>query len=528
MAKFNKPQTTERQMIEHPDAVMNKEGGLSFSVDPLTELYTRVATCLVGEPKFYESAEFADQELIRATHEVLATHPEFVLQLAVYCREKMHLRSVPLVLCAEYANIAPGTVPNARKYISRVIQRPDEISEIIAYQFERNKVSPRKTKLPISIKAGVAGAFPKFDAYQLGKYRGDNSTVSLKDALFMTHPKPKDDNQQTDWNNLVEGTLEIPVTWETQRSQGLMNWSEVIHSVFNKNGKINNYMAQLRNLRNIMKSTEVSNDDLALMCTMISDTDAVRKSKQLPFRFLTAYMTIKYGIWTERNGNQIIIHTGDTGITGHPMTNGVLDALEDAAAVSVDNMPKLSGTTLIACDVSASMFKQISTKSVVQNFDIGLMLGSMAHQFCNRSITGIFGDTWKTVPMSKRSGILSNVIEMRRREGLVGYSTNGYKVIEYLLENDIKVDRILIFTDNQMWNSGNDREFAPTFIKYQRKLPGVQLYSFDLSGYGNIIVPQDTKNVSLIAGWSDRIFDFIQMNEKEGINPIDTIRAITP
>jgi len=31
----------------------NYEGGLAFKLDPITELYTRVATCLVNEPKFY-------------------------------------------------------------------------------------------------------------------------------------------------------------------------------------------------------------------------------------------------------------------------------------------------------------------------------------------------------------------------------------------------------------------------------------------------------------------------------------------
>lgn len=526
--KFNDPNTIKRQMNEHLDAGKNKEGGLSFTTDPLTELYMRAATCLVGEPKFYESAEFADHELIQAVHEVLATDPRFVLQLAVYCREQMHLRSVPLVLCAEYANMAPGTVDHARKYISRVIQRPDELSELIAYQLKRNKVSSRKTKLPMAIKAGVADAFPKFDKYQLGKYRGDNSAVSLKDALFMTHPKPKDDNQQTDWDNLAAGTLETPVTWETQRSQNILTWSEVIHSVFNKDGKINNYMAQIRNLRNIMKSPDVSDEDIALVCTMLSDFVAVKNSKQLPFRYLTAYRTIRYGMWTERRGNEIIMHEGDTDITEHPMINSVLDALESAAAISVNNMPMLPGKTLIACDVSGSMFSQISKMSVVQNFDIGLMLGSMAHQFCNISITGIFGDTWKIVPMSKRSGILSNVIDMRSREGEVGYSTYGHKVIEYLLKNKINVDRIMIFTDNQMWNSASDIQFAPAFIKYQRRVPGVQLYSFDLSGYGNTIVPQDTKNVSLIAGWSDRIFDFIRMNEMKGTNQLDAIWSIRP
>ena len=509
MVKFNEKNTVERQMKTHPDAVQNYEGGLSFSVDQLTELYMKAATCLVGEPKFYESTGFADQALIATAHKVLATDPEFVLQLAVYCREEMRLRSVPLVLCAEYANMEPGTVPNARKYISRVIQRADELTEILAYQFERNGVSPRKAKLPMAIKYGVRDAFRKFDAYQLGKYRGEGSGVSLKDALFITHPKPKDDQQQEDWNNLITGTLETPITWETQRSTGLMNWSEVINSVFNKDGKIMNYMAQIRNLRNIMESPDVSTEDIKLVCSMISTPGAVRRSKQLPFRFLSAYRIVQK-------------------IT-HPLANSVLDALEDAAKVSVENMTRMPGTTLIACDVSGSMtWTPISKNSTVYPYDIGIMLGSMAHQFCDTVITGIFGTEWKQINMSKHGGILGNISKMHKHDMDVGWGTNGHKVIEYLLENDIKVEQIMIFTDCQMWNSHDDTYFAPLFIKYQHKFPDVHLYLFDLSGYGNIVVPQDTKNVCLVAGWSDRIFDFIRMNEETESNAIDKIKAITP
>lgn len=495
-------------MSEHPDAVSNYENGLSFSVDNLTELYMRAATCLVGEPKFYESANFADQELIRATHEVLKTDPEFVLQLAVYCREQMHLRSVPLVLCAEYANVAPGTVPNARKYISRVIQRADELSEIIAYQFERNKVSPRTTKLPMVIKKGVADAFPKFDAYALGKYNRDGA-VKLRDALFLTHPVPKSDQQKQDCDDLTNGTLESPITWETQRSGGLMTWHDVIHSIFHKDGKVNNYMAQLRNLRNALQSEDVTNDDIVLMCKMLSNPDAVLKSKQLPFRFLSAYRVVKD--------------------IEHPMINNVMDALESAVSVSIDNMPRMAGTTLIACDVSGSMlFDPISNNSSIYPYDIGIMLGSMAHQFCNDSITGVFGTKWKQMAMSKHGGILGNVSGMRSHGNEVGYSTHGHKVIEYLLTKDIKVDRIMMFTDCQMWDSYYDFNFGSTFIKYQRKYPDVKLYLFDLTGYGNITVPQDTKNVCLVSGWSDKIFDFIKIFEDDGMSAIDKIKDIKP
>lgn len=504
--KFNLKSNIKTQLKNDPTKTENYEGGMSFSLDSKTELYIRAASCLVGENKYYESAAFADNELIKATHRVLKHDPEFVLQLAVYIREKLYLRSVPLVLCAEYANVAPGTVHGAKRYITRVIGRADEIIELLAYQFARNKVSPRKSKMPIVMKKAVADAFNKFDAYQFSKY-SRHGTVQLRDALFLTHPKPKDENQQKIFDDIVSRSLTPPETWEVMRSTGKMSWTEVIHRIFNKDGKVNNYMAQLRNLRNCMEDENVTDDDMNLLCSMINNEQAVKRSKQLPFRFLSAYNSVKD--------------------IESVYTNRVIDALETAVLHSTANIPKLKGRTILAADVSGSMLRMpISDKSTIYPYDIGLMLEALAHRFCESSITGFFGDVWKQVSMSKHSGVLSNVNEMRRREGEVGYSTNGHKVIEYLIENELSVDRIMIFTDCQMWGSWQgDNNFAPTFLKYQRMNQNVKLYLFDLSGYGNISVPQNTKNVCVIGGWSDRIFDFIDMFENGG-SVIDTIKEV--
>lgn len=508
MSKFNDSKPIWMRMRDRPDAVENYEGGVSFSVDHRMELYLKAATCLVGENKFYEDAKFADQELIIAIHQVLRTDPEFVLQLAVYLREDVYLRSVPLVLCAEYANVAPGSVKGARKYISRCIARADELTEIIAYQLSRNMVSPRKTKLPMAIKAGVAGAFPKFGVYSLAKYNRAGS-VTLRDALFMTHPKAGSDAQQSGWDLLVKGELEPPMTWEVMRSTGKMTWHDVVNDVFHKDGNVMNYMAQLRNLRNILNSDDVTDSDVRLMCEMISNENAVRSSKQFPFRFLSAYRVV-------RN-------------VDHHLVNSVLDAIEIAAAYSVDNIPKLDGTTLIACDVSGSMsWTPISRNSSIYPYDIGVMLGSIANQFSDSSITGIFGTDWMQIPMARTSGILSGVDYMHKHDHDVGWATNGHKVIEYLIDGNIEVDRIMIFTDCQMWNTHNDGSFASKFEMYRRMHPNVRLYVFDLSGYGNIMIPQDTQNVCLVGGWSDRIFDFVSVFDDTGGSAIERIMGIRP
>ena len=48
--------------------------------------------CFFREQKFYESA---DEKHIQEIQDVLEIDPEFLPRLAVYCREQMHLRSIP-------------------------------------------------------------------------------------------------------------------------------------------------------------------------------------------------------------------------------------------------------------------------------------------------------------------------------------------------------------------------------------------------------------------------------------------------
>lgn len=167
-------------MRNHPQAKRNYEGGLGYSASPEMDLYLRTTTFLAGEPKTYETADEAFQGLINSTYNVLETNPEFVLQLAVYTRNKLHLRSVPLVLVTEFANSqAVGTVPGARSYTDQVIQRADEITELVALNLQRQKMlrnrkgaenQERIGNLPEMIKRGVAMSFNKFDEYQFGKW----------------------------------------------------------------------------------------------------------------------------------------------------------------------------------------------------------------------------------------------------------------------------------------------------------------------------------------------------------------------
>ncbi|HTJ50336.1 MAG TPA: TROVE domain-containing protein [Cyclobacteriaceae bacterium] len=496
-------------------SVKNYEGAPSFALDVRMELYSAVVTTSLSN-KFYESA---DKRMDRIRELILRNDADFVGRLAIYARNRMYMRTMPLVLAVELAKSQSGNSV-VGKTVAGVVQRADEITELLAYYQLANerKGTKKLNKISKQIQKGLAGAFNRFDEYQFAKYDRAGE-IKLKDALFIVHPKAINERQQEVFNKIANATLATPYTWETElsalgqkkfanetqkRLAFRATWEELIAS--DKVG----YMALMRNLRNIIEA-EVSVEAMEKVCARLANRNEVAKAKQLPFRFLAAYREI------------VVLQSEKV-----PM---VLDALEQAVAHSAANIRGFGRDTsvLIACDVSGSMQKPISDKSKILNYDIGLMLAMLLQSRCSQVQTGMFGDSWKIINVS-RINILANVQEFYKREGEVGYATNGYLVLQDLINRNKVVDKIMMFTDCQLWNSNvadnlMSKSVSSLWKQYLRIAPQARLYLFDLAGYGNTPIDIKEDGVYLIAGWSDKIFDVLASLE-EGQHALTEIEKI--
>jgi hypothetical protein len=493
------------------DAMQNYEGGEAFAMTPEMELYTAVVTSSLSD-KFYEKN---DERMWRIFNLVKKVTPEFVAKLAVYARTQMNLRSVPLLLTALLAKIHSGDNLVSRT-IDKTVLRADEIMELLmCYQVCNPQDGEKKLKkLSRQIQEGLKKAFNRFDEYQFAKYDRD-SVVKLRDALFLVHPKAKDAQQQEIFDKITNRQLQIPYTWETELSalgqqqfetQGQKQsafrakWEELIFS-----GKMG-YMALLRNLRNML-TTNVSGIAIDTVANRLSDADQVQKSKQLPFRFLAAYREI--------NGIE------------NPNTQYIMSALEQAVRHSAANIEGFGSetTVLLACDVSGSMRSPISSKSKVQLYDVGLMLAMLLKTRCRSVVSGIFGDKWMTVN-TPSDNILLSTEQMRSLEGKVGFSTNGYAVIDYLITKKMAIDKVMFFTDLQMWDStGRNAKIRNSWNRYKALFPQSKLYLFDLNGYGQSPLKLAQPDVYLIAGWSDKIFDVLSAVDN-GTEAVEVIKNV--
>ena len=496
-------------MLKRENVVVNHEGAEAWRMTPEMELYTAVVTSALEE-MYYEGKTDRVKRIADLVGEV---RPEFVAKLAVYARGTMNIRTMPLVLLTLLAKVHSGD-DLVKRAVGATVLRADEIAELLAcYQWLNPSCGPKKLgKLSRGIQNGLKESFNRFDEYQFAKYDRDARAVKLRDALFLVHPKAKDAAQQAIFDRIVTGALETPYTWETklsalgQQSFGSPEekaaavrekWEELIAS--RKMG----YMATLRNLRNIL-GAGVGEECMEHVCAYLSDPEKVALSRQFPFRFLSAY-------------NEV------SGIAS-PYTSSVLTALEQAAVASAENIAGFGPDTrvLLACDVSGSMQHPMSRKSSVLLYDIGLMLAMLLRNRCTNVTAGMFGDSWKVVDLP-RTGILANVQELRRREGEVGSSTNGYLVIDDLVKNVIRMDKVMMFTDCQMWDSSGNNHLRKSWAKYRRLFPKAKLYLFDLAGYGQAPLRLEEDGVTLIAGWSDKVFDVLEAveNGSDAVAEID-------
>src|SRR6185369_8285181 len=180
------------------------EGATAKTVSAELQLRRSVLACLLWENQFYEDGVEIASRIAELVPKVDAAK---VAALAVEAREQMKLRHAPLLLAREMARHSTHRALVAET-LEQVIQRADELSEFLAIYWATGR-----QPLSAQVKKGLAAAFRKFDAYALAKYNRENP-VKLRDVLFLSHAKPRNEAQAEVWKQLVDGELAVPDTWE--------------------------------------------------------------------------------------------------------------------------------------------------------------------------------------------------------------------------------------------------------------------------------------------------------------------------
>lgn len=470
MSKFNTTSVGANKTV-------NKEGHVAYKMADKAKLVTQVLTSFFNESKFYGDNS---KEIKETIMNVVRKDPAFVSKLAVFARREFNMRSIAHVLTGFIANIPEGK-PYIAQTVDGVTIRGDDITEILSFY-----LSEFGKPIPNGLRRAIAKKFVELDAYSLAKYKGEGNALKMRDVLCLCHPAPTSEEQSALWKQLLEGTIPTAYTWESELSAKGNNketWESLIAS-----GKVG-YMALLRNLRNIITAGPSNINDVI---NKIKSRDAVMHSRQLPFRFLSAYRTVS-----------------------DIASSKMLDALEDAVDISTENITKLPGRTVIAIDNSGSMRSRVSNKSSVEYADIAYMLGFIANKICEDAIVYTFNYNAKKLDVSSRTGILYASVHASNPGGC----TNMSAPFVDITNKKIDCDRVIILSDNEV-NWGGKATIQAYADQYRKEMnKNIWVHAIDLAGYGTQQFIGDHTNI--IAGWSEKVLDFIRIAE-EGVGTLET------
>ncbi len=547
MAKFNKgtvKSPTPKGVIRTTDErTTTFEGGAAWTRTPQSDLFLLAVTNMVGEDTFYEKATDRDLRFRNLVRQCTVQHPDWTAQFIAWLRSEGNMRSAAVVAAAEFAHARrdeagtgrtgteyPTPTITTRTVVASALQRPDEPGEMLAYWAGNYGLN----HLPMPVRRGIGDAM-----IRMGNERNYLKYGTVESAAFpwrrvldLTHPGDRPGSAQNiaaPWQHdlfsyavtapHVPG-LEIPeslgmmraraelmalpvpdrrgvllsddgparlaaagMTWESLAGwlQGPMDakaWEAIIPSM--------GVMALIRNLRNFDEA-KVSDNVAAQVCAKISDPNEVARSRQFPYRWLSAYTQAPSLRW------------------GH--------ALERALTHATANIPFMDGKTLVLVDTSSSMQGTVSGKSKIRHVDIGALIGvAMAYRGCEVDLYG-FADGVFAHPVTKGGSMLRDIKAFTDRIGEVGHGTQTIGAVEATFKDHA---RVIIVTDGQAFAAGGyyggwGRQpfgiVTPRAKSVSDAVPSsVPMFGINTAGYAPSMLNTSAANRFEVGGFSDKVF----------------------
>lgn len=504
--------------------------GAGFLRDTRSELFL-LSVSNMSDPKgaFHEDGRARDERYTSLLRSPAVYGDEaWARGFIGYLRNEANLRSASVVAAAEIvrARLTAGIQGN-RDLVSATLQRPDEPGEFLAYwlstQYSRS--------IPKPVKRGISDACQRlFTERNFLKYDSASKGFRWADILQLVHAEAKGPTQDLLYRYVLDARyqggaalpgeylpmlkanaalLALPAeerrtvtagqlaeagfTWESLAGwlQGPMDaaaWEKIIPSM--------GAMALVRNLRNF-DQVGISRSAARLVEDRLTNADEIKRSRQLPMRFLNAYRA-----------------TRDSGtVTSWGPT------LEEALNLSLANVPQLSGRTLILVDLSGSMYdRTLSDRSDLRWADAAAVFGAALAKRANQADLYGFGSIVRRYEFTATSSVLPLAMSMSETQvdgkdfgypGRTFPGLGGTETVKALRETFTGQDRIVIITDEQY--SGGGYSFRTQGHEVNTVLDqfNVPTYTWNLAGYKVGQAESGAKRRHVFGGLSDSSFKMI-------------------
>jgi hypothetical protein len=456
--------------FENSNKVKNFEGGTNFDrKDDLKDFTQIIINSLLRGDSYYTNDNQNIENIFTAVKNTHKSHPEFIAKANVYARNVLNLRSVSHILAVAMAETMNGS-EFIRRSVRKSIIRPDDAQQILSLWDIRHK-----TMLPNSLRRAFRDVFTeRFDEYQLSKYKCNRSKVKLKDVVKLSHPKGKHDL----FKKLIEDNLKVADTMVTRLASGedsAKAFKDLLQS------KKMGYMQALKNIAKVLNTAD--KETINLWEEFITNEKAVLKSRVLPFRFYDAWKAV-------RNLSMDSF-----------LQNRIKKILEKAFTISASNTELMDSSErmVVILDESGSMGNYFEYATVLS--------ASLLTKYNNVVVYAFDTDVRKI-----DSSDVSNS-PFRWIDSLIpkGGGTYFNKPFEQLISTKTVADKIIIFTDMQMYSArGYDGTHLGTYLdKYRRISKNVKLLFWNLASYNNGTSIKLSDKVLEVGGYSDSMLSVI-------------------
>lgn len=521
-----------------PGETMNKAGGVAFTVADPSERMLHLVGALFNEPTYYpddadrgDAAELTSEAraFVDTVAEILnGPTPEDAFAIARWARTDGNLRTTPIVALAVGAEDPKAPEKKrrhgalVRRYASSILQRADEPRNVVAAWLHLyGRENGRRAKIvPKALARAVRDLLAVLPEHALAKWDGtgrpslgDVVRLCARDRLSL--PKLLYFVDRAKWRPLSDATpvlrdrailfekTEFDEAARVLAQAARVTWEDVT-SRFGSKPEIwawaasrMPYMALLRNLRNLVDA-EIPDAAMLAALAKIADPEEVRKSRQFPFRFLSAARV--FGDPSGRAVKEI------RQAKPSRWTQPALDALDGAAKAACDELPDLPGVTAIFLDDSGSMSSPVSAQSSLSLVDAAAMLASVL-AYCSDDVRIFaFSNDVRAAHYRRGDSLLTN---MSRMVSPQGGATNAFLCPAMLERCGIVPSRVILVSDMQCWDSGGyGNSLRDQWVRYKagRAIP---FYSINLAGTAEAQMASTDNDVHLLSGFSEKLVNVI-------------------
>lgn len=500
---------------------VNKDGRPSYDDDIYHKVLQALLTNTIGNTFYSEEKDVLSQCKSLFT-KMAKRDPVFFRKALQFARNDGNFKLYPIVGLEVLSTV---NTEEFKRAFPKVILTPADLKDFMSI-LEHNK----RGQGGRAIRKVAGDLLRNISEYHVIKYGGEGRGYSLKDLMRTVHPKPLSADQAMLFRYICHGNsnknnpvslikfpqlnayekfkraktdeekiryiLEGKLPFEVATSKGVS--SKIWNAIF----KQMPLQTLIKNINTLDKFGLLVGANYDYLKTRLLDPVAIYKAGLLPRQWITAYNNIS--------------------------NTSVRTLLEAAVDYSFKCLPQIDGDTAVFLDVSGSMSGN--------NVETGAILGLSMHKnkTSGNSLFWMF-NTQCLIPTDLTPDIpaLKLINSVARH---VGGGTNTGACVEELTRRKIRVNNIVLFTDEQQ-NSG--RSFYKTLQEYKQKVNrNVRTFIVDVSpdsmgngrwgqiGKSSKMAPVNEPNLWYIFGWTDQVLNFISLISRTGDSMVDKIKAL--